>query len=129
MATITKEFMLDAGAERVWDALKDFGALHTRLVPGFVTDTRLDGTARIVTFSNGSVAREELVTMDETRRRIVYTIRSERLAHHNACAQIFAEGARCRFLWITDVLPDAAAAIIDGQMELGAEAMRKNFQA
>ena len=51
----------------VWDALRDFGALHTRLVPGFVTDTRLDGDARIVTFSNGTVAREILVDCDDKR--------------------------------------------------------------
>lgn len=128
MATISKEFLLDASAQSVWDALKDFGAPHTKLVPGFVTDTELDGAVRRVTFSNGSVAREELVTADDGARRLVYAIKSERLAHHNASAQVFAEGPRCRVLWVTDVLPDAVAPYIDGQMELGAEAMRKNFQ-
>ena len=45
--------------------MRDFGALHTRLVPGFVTDTKLDGDARIVTFANGTVARELLVDCDD----------------------------------------------------------------
>ena len=43
MASIRREISIAATAERVWDALRDVGALHTRLVPGFVTDCRLDG--------------------------------------------------------------------------------------
>src|SRR2546428_12471359 len=60
MASIHKDILIDANPNDVWDALRDFGALHTRLVPGFVTDTKLDGDARIVTFANGTVAREIL---------------------------------------------------------------------
>ena len=66
MASIHKEIIIDASPDHVWDALRDFGALHTRLVPGFVTDTRLDGDARIVTFANGTVAREILVDCDDS---------------------------------------------------------------
>jgi hypothetical protein len=127
MATIRKEFTLDVAADRVWEALKDFGAVHEKLAPGFVTATVLDGDVRTVTFANGSVAREELVTMDHGQRRIVYTIRSERLKHHNASAQVIADGQRCRFVWITDLLPGDIAPYIDGQMELGAAAMKGNF--
>ncbi|HWA90368.1 MAG TPA: SRPBCC family protein [Rhizomicrobium sp.] len=128
MATLFKEFTLGAGADAVWDALADFGALHARLVPGFVTETKLDSDTRIVTFSNGSVAREQLVTRDAGRRRLVYGIESERLEHHSASAQVVeASDGTCRFLWITDVLPDAIAPYIDGQMDLGMEAMKKQF--
>ena len=69
MASIHKEIIIDASPADVWDALRDFGALHTRLVPGFVTDTKLDGEARIVTFANGTVAREVLVDSDDKQRR------------------------------------------------------------
>ena len=48
MASIHKEISLDARPEEVWDAVADFGAVHTRLVPGFVRDAQLDGAARIV---------------------------------------------------------------------------------
>src|SRR5687767_9765399 len=65
MASLHKDIPLDAHPDEVWSAVRDFGALHTRLVPGFVTDTQLDGDARIVTFANGSVAREQLVDCDE----------------------------------------------------------------
>ena len=128
MASIVKEFTLAAGADAVWDALADFGALHTRLVPGFVTDTQLEGDTRVVTFANGSVAHERLVTSDAEHRRLAYMIKSERLEHHNAFAQVFAEGdGRCRFLWVTDVLPGEIAPYISGQMDAGVEAMKKQF--
>ena len=58
MASIHKDIAMDAPAHEVWDAVRDFGALHTRLVPGFVLDTKLDGDVRIVTFANGTVARD-----------------------------------------------------------------------
>ncbi|MCA6126312.1 SRPBCC family protein [Bradyrhizobium sp. WSM 1704] len=126
MASIYKDIPIDAPADHVWDVLRDFGAVHTRLAPGFVTDTRLDGDARIVTFSNGSVARETLVDCNDSRRRLVYAIKSERLTQHSASAQVFSEGdGRCRVLWITDVLPNEVAPYIDAQMDQGALAMQK----
>src|SRR6266702_893667 len=60
MASIHKYIPIDAHPDEVWDAVRDFGAVHRRLVPGFVLDARLDGDARIVTFANGTVARELL---------------------------------------------------------------------
>ena len=71
MASIHKDIPINAPARDVWDAVRDFGALHTRLVPGFVLDTRLDGEARIVSFANGTVAREILVDVpDEQLSRL-----------------------------------------------------------
>ena len=68
MATIRKEICIDARPEIVWDALRDVGALHTRLVPGFVTDVRMEEGARVVTFANGTVAREVIVSIDARLR-------------------------------------------------------------
>ena len=125
MASIHKSVPIDAPADHVWDALRDFGALHTRLVPGFVTDTKLEGDVRIVTFSNGTVARETLVDCDDQRQRLVYAITSERLKQHSASVQVFAEGDnRCRVVWIADVLPNEIAPYMDAQMDLGASAMQ-----
>jgi hypothetical protein len=126
MASIHREIIIDAHPDDVWDALRDFGAVHTRLAPGFVLDTRLDGDARIVTLASGSVARETLVDCDDKRRRLVYAIASERLKQHSASAQVFAESdGRTRFVWITDVLPNEIAPYIDAQMEQGAAAIQK----
>jgi len=94
MASISKEIVIDASAERVWEALRDWGGLHVRLVPGFATDARLDGEDRIVRFFNGSVLRERLVNLDDDARRLVWSIADPPYAHHNASAQVFADGER-----------------------------------
>ena len=126
MASIHKDIPIAAPAHEVWDAVRDFGALHTRLVPGFVLDTKLDGEARIVSFANGTVARELLVDCDEERRRLVYAIHSERMKQHSASVQVLADGdARCRLSWIVDVLPHEIAPYVSGQMDQAATAMQK----
>jgi hypothetical protein len=128
MASIHKDIPIAAPAHEVWDAVRDFGALHTRLVPGFVLDIKLDGEARIVSFSNGTVARELLVDCDDARRRLVYAAISERIKQHSASVQVIADGERhCRLLWTADVLPHEIAPYIDGQMDLAAAAMQKAF--
>ena len=129
MASIYKEISLDARPEDVWAALRDYGAVHQRVAPGFVTDCRLDGDSRIVTFANGNVAQERLVTMDEARMRLVYAVVSPRLTQHSASIQVFAEGeGRSRVVWIADVLPNEIGPYIDSQMDLGAAAMQKQFR-
>ena len=128
MASIHKDIPIDAIPNDVWAAVRDFGAVHTRLVPGFVTDTKLDGDARIVTFANGKVAREQLVDCDEARRRLVYAMVNERVKHHSASVQVFADGdARSRLVWIVDVLPNEIAPYIDAQMDQAARAMQKGL--
>jgi hypothetical protein len=129
MASIHKDITLDARPEDVWAAVADFGAVHRRLVPGFVLDAKLDGDARIVTFANGMVARELLVDCDHARRRLVYAVVSERVNQHSASVQVFAEGeTRSRLLWIVDVLPQEIAPYIDAQMDQAALAMKKALE-
>ena len=126
MASIHKDISIDASPAEVWAAVADFGNLHTRLVPGFVLDAKLDGEARIVTFANGTVARELLVDCDDARRRLVYAVISERIKQHSASVQVVADGdARARLIWIVDVLPHEIAPYIDGQMDQAALAMQK----
>lgn len=125
MATIRKEFEIDSSPEKVWDAMRDVGALHTRLVPGFVTDCKLDGNARIVTFGNGVVAREVIIDVDDSARRIVWSATGARLSHHNASSQVFAEGGRTRVVWIADLLPNEMKGPISGMIDAGAAAMQK----
>ncbi len=130
MASIRKEIVVDVSAERVWAAFQDVGAVHTRLSPGFVTDCRMDGGDRIVTFGNGFVAREVIVDLDDKARRLVYSARSERLAHHNASFQVFEDGpGRCKVVWIADVLPHEAAKVVGAMMEEGAAVMRKTLES
>ena len=62
MASIHRSVELSVSAESVWERLRDFYALHERLVPGFVTECRPEPGARVLTFFNGLVVRELLVT-------------------------------------------------------------------
>ena len=94
MASIRREVSVAVGAEVAWDAVRDVGALPTRLVKGFVTDCRLDGDARIVTFANGMVARELIVDLDDAQRRLVWAAVGGRLTHHNASCRCSTMGRR-----------------------------------
>lgn len=130
MASVRIERLIDAPADRVWDAIRDVGALHTRLVPGFVVDTRLEDGARIVTFGSGRVARERLVDIDDDRRRFAYSIDGETFAHHHATNEVFDEGdGRCRFVWVADLLPDSLAPMVTGMMGQGADVLKATMEA
>lgn len=129
MASIRKEVSIDVSAEQLWAAVRDVGALHTRLVVGFVTDCQLDGDARIVTFANGMVVRELIVDVNDNDRRLVWSVVGAQLAHHNASAQVFDEGAqRSRLVWIADLLPNEMAPTVDAMMEQGTIAMKKTLE-
>jgi carbon monoxide dehydrogenase subunit G len=129
MASIRKEVRIDARPETAWAALRDVGALHTRLVPGFVTDTRLEEGARVVTFGNGMVVRELIVDIDDDARRLVWSAVGGSMTHHNGSAQVFPEGARgCRFVWIADLLPNEVAPVIAAMMEQGIGIIKETLE-
>jgi len=110
MASIRKEILIDAPPEEVWGAVRDFGAVHRRLAPGFVVDVRLEGDVRVVTFANGLVVREPLVDLDEKARRLAYAAVGGRATHYNASMQVFADGqSRTRLVWVIDLLPHELA--------------------
>jgi carbon monoxide dehydrogenase subunit G len=127
MATIHREIRLAKPAAAVWDAFRDFGAPHERLARGFVTATTLEEGARTVTFANGLVARELLVTMDDAARRLVYAVTGGQLTHHNASFQVFEEGAGSRVVWITDLLPEEGAGPVGAMVDAGCAAMLKTL--
>jgi len=128
MASIHKEILLRSDPAAVWDVVRDVGAAHTRFAPGFVVDVAMEDGARLVTFGNGLVAREVIVDVDETRRRLAYSVRSERLSHHNASFQVLADGAGARLVWIADVLPDAAAVNVAAMMDDGMVAAKRALE-
>lgn len=130
MASITQTIITSARAEHVWDAIRDVGALHTRLVVGFVVDTRLEPGARIVTFKNGMVVKEPIVTVDEQARRLVWSAVAPSLQHYNASVQVFAiDGQRSRVVWIADFLPDDAQTWVGGMIAEGMAAMKATLDA
>ena len=67
----------------------------------------LEGSIRTVTFAKGLVAREQIVTIDDENRRVVYGIVGGRPTHHNAFFQVFpGPDGKTSVLWVTDLLPD-----------------------
>lgn len=125
MASIRKEITVRASVEQVWDAMRDIGALHTRLVPGFVLNTELEPGARVVTFANGRVVRERIVSLDDEGRRLVWSATGDLLAHHNGAAQVIEDpDGSTRIVWISDLLPDTAATTVEEMMDQGLSAMK-----
>lgn len=130
MASIRKEIRIAAPADRVWEALKDVGALHTRLVPGFVKETHLEGNTRTVTFGNGMVAREEIVSIDASQRRVAWAIVGQQFRHYNGAAWV-ESGTKggSRFVWTADVLPDEFAGQVEQMMAAGIVVVKQTLEA
>ncbi len=130
MATNRRELPLDASIDKVWAAVRDFGQVHTKVAPGFLTGLEMDGADRIVTFFNGMVARERLVTLDDEARRLVYCIPEGRASHYSAAVQILPEGAgQCRLVWTIDLLPDELAPAVAGMMDHATPFLKKTLEA
>ncbi|MDM0013834.1 SRPBCC family protein [Variovorax sp. J22P168] len=129
MAAIRQEIRVSASADAIWDAVRDVGQIHRRLVPGFVTDCRLEGDARIVTFANGMVARELIVSVDDAARRTSWSATGGPLTHHNASLQVISEGeTESRLVWVADLLPNEMAASIAAMIEAGMQAMKRTLE-
>ena len=128
MASIRREAFIEACPENAWSALRDVGALHTRLVPGFVVDTKLEEGARVVTFGNGMVARELIVDVDDDARRVAWSVVGGPMTHHNASAQVFPEDSGCRFVWVADLLPNDIADRIRAMIEQGTAVIKATLE-
>jgi uncharacterized protein YndB with AHSA1/START domain len=130
MASIQLERTIEASPDEVWAALRDWGALHERLVPGFVTDARLDGEDRIVTFFNGAEARERLIDLSDEDKRLVWSIVDGPYTHHNGAAQVFAnEDGTARFVWTADLLPNEVAQVTEELMGRGIDTVKQTLEA
>ncbi|HET6149063.1 MAG TPA: SRPBCC family protein [Polyangia bacterium] len=128
MASLYKEMLIDAQPAQVWDAVRDVGALHTRLVPGFVVKTELEQDARVVTFGNGMVAREPILSIDDGRRRLAWAATGGRTTHYNAAIQVLADGPGTRVVWIIDLLPNEMAGPIEAMQAQALAVMKATLE-
>jgi hypothetical protein len=124
MSTLRETLHLHAPAAAVWDAVRDVGELHRRLVPGFVTEARLEDGARVLTFVNGVTVREEIVSVDDHSRRLSYAIPRGRFLHYQGTVEVEVDGAGSRLVWTVDLLPDEYADDVRAMMRQGADVMR-----
>ena len=129
MATIYREFLVDAPAAEAWSAISDVGNVHKRLAIGFVTDTKMEGDMRTVTFANGVTIQERMVTIDDGNMRFAYAATGGRASHHNASFQVFAINEKqCRVLWITDLLPDEVVPAVTDIVDNGIKAIQATLK-
>lgn len=132
MASIRTEVVIDSRPEQVWEAIRDVGAVHRRLLPTRVADTRMEGDVRILVFPQGREIRELIVDVDDTTRRLAYAViegARPPLTHHHASFQVFPEGPdRTRLVWTTDLLPDAVAPEVRLRVEYGAQDMKRTLE-
>lgn len=130
MPTIHHEIDVDAEPALVWDAVRDVGALHTRLVPGFVTATEMleetDVPTRRVTFATGTVLDEVIVTVDDEQRRLVWSIQG--VQHHNGALRVSSRPGGARVTWTADVLPAALAERFSPFMARGLAVMKATLE-
>lgn len=128
MATIWWEQPVAASADRAWAALRRVEKAHELFAP-VLSDGSMQGDVRTVTFANGLVVRERIVTIDEPRRRVAYTVLGDTFEHHLASMQILpVDEGNCRFLWISDFLPDNRAETVRPLVEQGARAFASNVE-
>jgi uncharacterized protein YndB with AHSA1/START domain len=131
MASIRREVQIQASPEKVWDAMRDVGALHTRLCPRFVVDTKMEAEdVRRVTFANGREVRELIVSVDDTTRRVCWAIVDEPFVHYNGAAQVTPlDDGTCRFTWLSDVLPNELAPTVTSMIEAGIAEIKRAQEA
>ncbi len=127
MASITRRLPLAVPADVAWSAVRDVGSAH-HLFGGVLIRCRLDGDEREVTFADGTVVRELIVTVDDENRRLVYAVQ-DRFRHHNAAMEVIAVPAGSELVWITDVAPETAVPRVSQLMDAGLTAAAEALAA
>jgi hypothetical protein len=131
MASVIREIIIDAPAEKVWSAIGDFANGPRKTSPGFFLDCRLDAPdVRALIFADGTVARERLIARDEQARRIVWGWIAEEVVHDNTSMQVFAEGEmQSRLVWIHDTLPDELRGWLAAAMDQLVPVFQENLKS
>jgi hypothetical protein len=130
MASIHKQTALEVDCETAWAVLRQVGEAHKLFAP-VLTDGRLNGDTRTVTFANGMVVREQILDVDNERKRVAYTVLDgPGMAYHHASMELADAGAgRCQFVWVTDFLPSELAGTLRPLIDQGTEALKRNLEA
>lgn len=132
MACIRHEIVIDVSPEDAWDAVRDVGAVHRRLVPGRAAATCLDGDERILTFDGGHEIRELILDIDDDMRRLAYAVvAGDRLGRtfHHATFEVHAEGSgQTRLVWTTDFLPNRLARAVRPRIAVGAQVTKQTLE-
>jgi carbon monoxide dehydrogenase subunit G len=129
MASVYREFDVDAPVGQAWAAVADVGAVY-KLVT-LLGDVTLDGDRRTCELGDGMGTLEELITsVDEEHRRLSYSIQKSPFdfEHHHASMQVFENDAGgSRIVWAIDFKPDAAEPQVAGLIDTAAETIKQSL--
>ncbi|TKK86444.1 SRPBCC family protein [Herbidospora galbida] len=124
MASVRVELPIDAPPAHTWDVIRDVGAVHERLLPGRVAGTEIEDGRRRLTFPDGNVVTELIVSLDDEARRFSYAVVAGArppLTHHHASFEVRPDGV---LVWTADFLPDSARGEVEIRMRYGAAEMK-----
>ena len=129
MATLRREEIVKVSAEKAWSMLRNVGKPQV-LFSGVLVDGFIEGDIRTVTFANGMLVRERIIDIDETNRRVAYAVLGDLFEHHSAFMEIFPDGEeRCRFVWVSDFLPNERMELVKPLVEQGSRMLVFNLEA
>lgn len=129
MATIRHEQLVAVPAEAAWEALRQADRADRLFAPVLVGCT-MQEDIRTVTFANGLVVSEQIVTVDDADRRLAYYVMGEMFDYHSASMQILpVDDGNCRFIWISDFLPEDRADTVRPLVMQGSSALAQNIEA
>jgi Polyketide cyclase / dehydrase and lipid transport len=127
MASIIREFTINATPEEVWSVIGDFANGPMKVAAGALVDCRLETPdLRTLVFADGTEAQERLIGRDETARRIVWAWVDKEVMHDNGSMQVFDQGEKqSRVVWVHDTLPEKAAEFVAQAMDQQVPLMKK----
>lgn len=120
MVAVYMEAVLDVTPEQAWRFVDRYSRAEVHIFSS-VTNERMDGDEYRVMESTDdrpretTHIRERIISTDARIMRHSYTV--EQLfgaEHHSASMQIFDDGGKARFVWITDVLPHSFFDSLEG---------------
>ena len=129
MASIHHQVAVGVDVKKAWRALRSVGEAH-RLFAPVLTDTKLEGDTRTVTFANGMILRERILDVDDKRHRVAYSaLDAPGMTYHHATMELVDTGdGRCLFVWVTDFLPEEIRGNIAPLVEQGTDALKANLE-
>lgn len=129
MASIHQQVAVGVDVQKAWQALRNVGNAHQLFAP-VLTNSRLDGDTRTVTFANGMVLHERILDVDDRRHRVAYSaLDAPGMTYHHASMELIDTGdGRCLFQWTTDFLPPEVSGNIAPLVDAGTTALKKNLE-
>ena len=112
-----KRIEVEVAPDKAWAALRQVGDAH-RLFARVLADSELNGDTRTVRFTNGMVARERILDVDEDRRSVTYTaVDVPGMTYHHASMQVGSrrqdDASSCGLPTFLPELADSLQPLID----------------